>query len=95
MLPPVPGADLPHVATVWQVLQGEKTAEPGENILILIKLASIRPPVSPICWLSEAAMLKSFTGQFYVGGDLGITLDIKLWYRTFLAKGVRLTANHS
>ncbi|MEO8973034.1 MAG: mycofactocin system FadH/OYE family oxidoreductase 2, partial [Ktedonobacteraceae bacterium] len=34
------------------------------------------------------------TGQFYVGGDLGITLDIELWYRRVLAKGVRLTANH-
>src|SRR5581483_2655143 len=26
VLPPLPGADLPHVATVWQVLLGEKTA---------------------------------------------------------------------
>ena len=24
LLPQVPGADLPHVATVWQILQGEK-----------------------------------------------------------------------
>ncbi|MBA2287822.1 MAG: FAD-dependent oxidoreductase, partial [Ktedonobacteraceae bacterium] len=33
-LPPVPGADLPHVATVWQVLQGEKNAQPGEYVLV-------------------------------------------------------------
>ena len=34
------------------------------------------------------------TPQFYVGGDLGLTLDLELWYRRVLAKGVRLTANH-
>ena len=34
------------------------------------------------------------TPQFYVGGDLSITLDIELWYRRALAKGIRLTPNH-
>src|SRR5205823_14118548 len=34
MLPPIPGAELPHVATVWQVIQGEKTAQPGEYVLV-------------------------------------------------------------
>ena len=34
------------------------------------------------------------TGQFYVGGDLGITLDLELWYRRALSKGIRMTANH-
>ncbi|HJT57840.1 MAG TPA: FAD-dependent oxidoreductase, partial [Ktedonobacteraceae bacterium] len=33
-LPPIPGVDLPHVATVWQVLQGEKSAQPGEFVLV-------------------------------------------------------------
>jgi len=33
-LPPIPGADLPFVATPWQVLQGEKNAQPGEFVLV-------------------------------------------------------------
>src|SRR6185312_7995221 len=38
MLPPVPGADLPHVATVWQVLQGEKNAQAGDSVLVYDQL---------------------------------------------------------
>jgi hypothetical protein len=34
------------------------------------------------------------TPQFYVGGDLAITLDIELWYRRVLAKGMQLTADY-
>src|SRR5256886_3297702 len=39
-------------------------------------------------------MVEVVTPQFYVGGDLGLTLDLELWYRRVLARGVRLTANH-
>ena len=34
------------------------------------------------------------TPQFFVGGDLSVTLDIELWYRRALAKGMQLTADH-
>lgn len=33
-LPQIPGTDLSHVATVWEVLQEEKSARPGEYVLI-------------------------------------------------------------
>jgi hypothetical protein len=42
----------------------------------------------------QGCIVEIVTGQFYVGGDLGITLDLELWYRRALAKGIRLTANH-
>ena len=32
--------------------------------------------------------------QFFVGGDLSVTLDIELWYRRALAKGIQLTSDH-
>ena len=94
VLPPVPGADLPHVATVWQVLQGEKTAGPGENVLVFDQIGFHQATSTAELLAERGCNVEVVTGQFYVGGDLGITLDIELWYRRVLAKGVRLTANH-
>ncbi len=94
VLPPVSGADLPHVATVWQVLQGEKTAEPGENVLVFDQIGFHQATSTAELLAERGCNVEVVTGQFYVGGDLGITLDIELWYRRVLAKGVRLTANH-
>lgn len=93
-LPPLPGIDLPHVATVWQVLQGEKSAQPGESVLVYDTIG-FHQATSTAEWLAEGGcQVEVVTPQFYVGGDLGITLDIELWYRRVLAKGVKLTANH-
>ncbi|HLH62464.1 MAG TPA: mycofactocin system FadH/OYE family oxidoreductase 2 [Ktedonobacteraceae bacterium] len=93
-LPPLPGIDLPHVATVWQVLQGEKSAQPGEFVLVYDTIG-FHQATSTAEWLAErGCQIEVVTPQFYVGGDLGITLDIELWYRRVLAKGARLTANH-
>ena len=94
VLPPVPGADLPHVATVWQVLQGEKDAQPGENVLVFDQIGFHQTTSTAELLAERGCHVEVATGQFYVGGDLGITLDIELWYRRALAKGVRLTANH-
>jgi hypothetical protein len=93
-LPPVPGADLPHVATVWQVLTGEKSAEPGENVLIFDQLGFHQATSVAELLADKGCKVEVATGQFYVGGDLGITLDLELWYRRMLAKGVQLTPNH-
>jgi len=94
VLPPIPGADLPHVATVWQVLQGEKNAQPGENVLVFDQIGFHQATSTAELLAERGCNVEVVTGQFYVGGDLGITLDIELWYRRVLAKGVRLTANH-
>jgi len=94
VLPFVPGADLPHVATVWQVLQGEKAAAPGENVLVFDQIGFHQATSTAELLAERGCNVEVVTGQFYVGGDLGITLDIELWYRRVLAKGVRLTANH-
>jgi 2,4-dienoyl-CoA reductase (NADPH2) len=93
-LAPVPGADLPHVASVWQVLQGEKSAEPGECVLVYDTIGFHQATSVAELLAERGCMVEVVTPQFYVGGDLGITLDIELWYRRVLAKGVRLTANH-
>ncbi|HEV2582617.1 MAG TPA: hypothetical protein VGT44_17295, partial [Ktedonobacteraceae bacterium] len=94
VLPPIPGADLPHVATVWQVLQGEKDAQPGENVLVFDQIGFHQATSTAEFLADLGCQVEIVTGQFYVGGDLGITLDLELWYRRALAKGIRLTPNH-
>lgn len=93
-LPQVPGADLPHVATIWQVIQGEKVAQPGENVLVFDQLGFHQATSTAELLAEKGCKVEVVTPQFYVGGDLGITLDIELWYRRALAKGIILTANH-
>jgi hypothetical protein len=94
LLPPVPGAELPHVATVWQVIQGEKMAQPGEKVLIYDQLGFHQATSTAESLAEKGCNVEFVTPQFYVGGDLGITLDIELWYRRALAKGMQLTADH-
>lgn len=94
VLPHIPGADLPHVATVWQVLQGQKSAQPGEHVLIYDTIGFHQATGTAELLASQGCHIEIVTGQFYVGGDLGITLDLELWYRRALAKGIRMTPNH-
>jgi mycofactocin system FadH/OYE family oxidoreductase 2 len=94
LLPPVPGAELPHVATVWQVIQGEKMAQPGEKVLVYDQLGFHQATSTAESLAEKGCNVEFVTPQFYVGGDLGITLDIELWYRRALAKGMQLTADH-
>ena len=92
-LPPVPGADLPHVATVWQVLQKEKLAQAGEYVLVYDQLGFHQATSVAELLAEHGCLVEVVTPQFYVGGDLSVTLDIELWYRRALARGMRLTAN--
>jgi 2,4-dienoyl-CoA reductase-like NADH-dependent reductase (Old Yellow Enzyme family) len=93
-LPPIPGVELPHVATVWQVIQGEKTAQPGEYVLVYDQIG-FHQATSVAEFLAEKGCRVEFvTPQFYAGGDLGITLDIELWYRRALARGIQLTPDY-
>ena len=85
---------MPHVATVWQVLQGEKSAEPGDFVLVYDTIGFHQATSVAELLAERGCIVEVVTPQFYVGGDLGITLDIELWYRRVLAKGVKLTANH-
>src|SRR5437773_4137834 len=93
-LPPMAGADLPHVATVWQVLQGEKSAAPGAQVLVYDQLGFHQATSVAELLAEQDCTVEVVTPQFYVGGDLGITLDIELWYRRALASQMRMTANH-
>lgn len=93
-LPLVPGADLPHVATVWQVLQGEKSASPEEYVLVYDQLGFHQATSVAELLAERGCRVEVVTPQFYVGGDLSITLDIELWYRRVLARGMCFTANH-
>jgi hypothetical protein len=93
-LPPTPGIDMPHVATVWQVLRGEKGAMPGERVLVYDTIGFHQATGTAEFLADQGCDVEIVTGQFYVGGDLGITLDLELWYRRALAKGMRMTANH-
>ncbi len=93
-LPPIPGSELPHVATVWQVIQGEKTAQPGEYVLVYDQLGFHQATGTAELLAEKGCKVEFVTPQFFVGGDLSITLDIELWYRRALAKGMQMTADH-
>jgi len=93
-LPPIPGAELPFVATTWQVLQGEKSAQPGDYVLLYDTIGFHQATSVAELLAERGCQVEIVTGQFYVGGDLGITLDLELWYRRALAKGIKMTANH-
>ncbi len=92
-LPQIPGADLPHVATVWEVLQGKKSARPGEYVLVYDQIGFHQATSVAELLAERGCQVEVVTPQFYVGGDLGITLDLELWYRRVLARGVKLTSN--
>lgn len=94
VLPPIAGAELPFVATTWQVLQGEKSASPGDYVLLYDTIGFHQATSVAELLAERGCQVEVVTGQFYVGGDLGITLDLELWYRRALAKGIKLTANH-
>lgn len=94
LLPAIPGADLPHVATIWQILQGEKSAQPGEAALVYDQLGFHQATSTAELLAQQGLEVEIVTPQFYVGGDLSVTLDIELWYRRALAKGMKLTPNH-
>jgi mycofactocin system FadH/OYE family oxidoreductase 2 len=94
VLPPIPGAELAHVATVWQVIQGEKTAEPGAYVMVYDQIGFYQA-TGTAEWLAEkGCKVEIVTPQFYAGGDLSVTLDLELWYRRVLAKDMQLTADH-
>src|SRR6266700_1538928 len=94
LLPSIPGADLPHVATVWQVIRGEKMAQPGEYVIVYDQIGFHQATGTAELLAEKGCKVEVVTPQFYVGGDLGITLDLELWYRRALAKGMHLTADY-
>jgi hypothetical protein len=94
MLPPIPGSELPHVATVWQVIQGEKTAQPCEYVMVYAQLGFHQATGTAELLAEKGCKVEFVTPQFFAGGDLSVTLDIELWYRRALAKGMQLTADH-
>jgi 2,4-dienoyl-CoA reductase-like NADH-dependent reductase (Old Yellow Enzyme family) len=94
LLPPIPGSELPHVATVWQVIQDEKTAQPGEYVMVYDQVGFHQATGTAELLAEKGCKVEFVTPQFFAGGDLSVTLDIELWYRRALAKGMKLTADH-
>lgn len=91
--PPIPGADLPHVANPWQVLTGEKRAQSGEYVLVYDQIGFHQATSVAELLAEQGCRVEVVTPQFYVGGDLSITLDIELWYRRVLAHSMIMTPN--
>ncbi|MBO0796136.1 MAG: mycofactocin system FadH/OYE family oxidoreductase 2, partial [Ktedonobacteraceae bacterium] len=91
--PAIPGADLPHVASVWEVLTSEKRARSGDYVLIYDQLGFHQATSAAEFLAEQGCQIEIVTPQFYVGGDLSVTLDIELWYRRALARQMCLTPN--
>ncbi|MBO0782027.1 MAG: hypothetical protein J2P37_24675, partial [Ktedonobacteraceae bacterium] len=91
--PAIPGSDLPHVASVWEVLTSEKSARSGDYVLIYDQLGFHQATSAAEFLAEQGCQIEIVTPQFYVGGDLSVTLDIELWYRRALARRMYLTPN--
>jgi 2,4-dienoyl-CoA reductase (NADPH2) len=67
------------VATVWQVLLGEKSAQAGDYVLVYDQLGFHQATSTAELLAEKGCQVEVVTPQFYVGGDLSVTLDIELW----------------
>jgi mycofactocin system FadH/OYE family oxidoreductase 2 len=92
--PSLPGGDLPHVANSWQVLLQEKSARAGERVLVYDQVGFHQATSVAELLAEQGCQVEVVTPQFYVGGDLSVTLDLELWYRRMLAHGAIFTPHH-
>lgn len=76
------------------MLRGEKSAQPGDYVLLYDQVGFHQATSTVELLAEKGCIVEIVTPQFYVGGDLSVTLDIELWYRRALAKHIRLTPNH-
>ena len=87
----LPGANQPHVADVWQVLNGE--VEVGQKVAV-IDGVGFHQSTSVAEWLAEGGREVEFlTGGLFAGGDLGLTLDLEMWSSRARKLGITLTPN--
>jgi 2,4-dienoyl-CoA reductase-like NADH-dependent reductase (Old Yellow Enzyme family) len=90
----LPGGDQPHVSHAWHVLDGSAQPPSGARV-VLVDQIGFHQATSVAELLAERGCQVHFvTAQLYAGGDLGVTLDIELWYRRVLALGMQITADH-
>ncbi len=87
----LPGANLPHVLDVWQVLKGE--GQIGQKVVVIDGLG-FHQATSVAELLAESGREVEFlTGGLYAGGDLGLTLDLEMWSSRSRKLGITLTPN--
>ena len=68
--------------------------QPGEYVIVYDQIGFHQATSTAELLAEKGCTVEIVTPQFFVGGDLSITLDIELWYRRALTKGMRLTPNH-
>lgn len=92
----IPGAHQPWVLTVPEVLAGGPSATligEGRRVL-LVDGTGFHDATSTAEFLVQlGAKVHIVSSALYVGGDLGVTLDLENWYRRMRAHGVRMTPN--
>jgi len=86
--PPVPGADLGHVWDVADVIAGR--ADLGKRVLIIDHLGFHEATATAELLADRGRRVSIATPMLYVGQDLGLTLDLELWYRRARARGIEL-----
>jgi len=69
-------------------------AQPGAYVIVYDQIGFHQATGTAELLAEKGCTVEVVTPQFYVGGDLGITLDLELWYRRALAKGMHLTADY-
>jgi len=69
-------------------------AQPGEYVLVYDQIGFHQATGTAELLAEKGCRVEFVTPQFYAGGDLGVTLDLELWYRRVLAKGMRLTSDY-
>lgn len=87
----LPGANLPHVLTFYQVLAGEDV--PGNKVLIIDDIGA-HQATSTAEYLSYLGKkIGILTAGLYVAPDLMPTMDLQLWYRRAMDLGIEMITN--
>lgn len=86
--PPLPGADGPDVWDVAEVLSGQ--ARLGRRVVLVDQLGFQEAAATAEFLADGGAEVRVVTPMLYVGQDLGVTLDLELWYRRARARRIAM-----
>lgn len=84
---PIGGTDAEHVADVEDILLGRQ--EPGKRVLIFDQLGFHEATSCAEFLAEKGCEVEIATQGFYVGQDLGISLDMENWYRRARRLGIK------
>lgn len=86
-------ADAPRIVDVRDVVEGK--ASPGGQVLVVDEIGFHQATSAAELLADRGCRVEMLTSGMLVGQDLGITLDLELWYIRASSKGIALTPESS